>query len=396
MLRSLLPATLAALAVAPAAYADSVVYQDGGNVVIENLDGSARRQVTTDGTREAPYNFPSANDAGDVAAIKNRTGLYFIPNGQAPVINLLPTWGSGVVTNLGGRLQPGGRLFYYRFLKSDIWSQTVAGNVVSADAPGVPGAGFPAMADATWHGESLVWSDGDRIYYGKGAETTSWLGSEAASYTAAEVSRDGSRVLVRIAGLGLAYQGLKGPMPGALDDATGGCVVPGTATANRMALSPDGRWIAWRTSDGAFMAQVAITAADECALSDQRTLGEGGDFPTFSGYTIPIPSPPPPVPVEPAPAATPPKPTSAPAIAVAKRRLKQALAKGLKVTLTDLPANATVKALRKGKTVATGKAKGATATLRFTKAAKRSLKRVKKVQLKIVAGTVSTTITLKR
>jgi hypothetical protein len=397
MLRTLLPATVAALALAPAAYADSVVYQDAGNVFIENLDGSDKRQITTDGTSSAPYNFPSANDAGDVAAIKSRTGLYFIPNGQPPVVNVLPTWGSGVVTNLGGRLQPAGKLFYYRFLKNDLWSQTVAGNVVTADAPGVPNAGFPAMADATWHGENLVWSDGDRIYYGKGAETTSWLGSETASYTAAEVSRDGSRVLVKISGLGLAYQGLKGAMPGELDDAAGGCVVPGTATANRMALSPDGRWVAWHTSEGAFTAQIAIGAGDDCVLSSRRRLGENGDFPTFSAYSKPVPPPPPAPPVETGPGPTTPKPTTAPAIAIAKRPLKQALAKGLRVTLSDFPARkVTVKATRKGKTVATGTAAGKTVTLRFTKAAKKALKKVKKVQLKIVAGSVSTTITLKR
>lgn len=84
-------------------------------------------------------------------------------------------------------------------------------------------------------------------------------------------------------------------------------------------------------------------------------------------------------------------------------KLRAALRKGLKVQLTGLPARkkVAVVATTGARVVATGQAKGsakgtATVTLKFTKAAKKSLARKKKVTITITAGKVSGKVTLTR
>lgn len=88
---------------------------------------------------------------------------------------------------------------------------------------------------------------------------------------------------------------------------------------------------------------------------------------------------------------------------VKKVGLRAALQRGLKVKLSGLPAGktVTVKAKSGQRTVATGRAKAAangtaTVTLKFTKAARRSLARKRSVTLKITAGKVTGTLSLKR
>lgn len=96
--------------------------------------------------------------------------------------------------------------------------------------------------------------------------------------------------------------------------------------------------------------------------------------------------------------------TSAGRVALAKRvGLRGALRRGLRVKLTGLPAGrrVTVVAKHGRRTVATGRVKAsaggtATATLRFTTRARRSLARKRAVTLTVTAGAVAGRVTLKR
>ena len=87
----------AAVVPAPTASATVVAYSDNSNVVVENLDGSERRQVTTDGAFGSSYNHVGVNDAGDIAAIRSdgQSGLptlhFFGAGGGEPKVNALPT-----------------------------------------------------------------------------------------------------------------------------------------------------------------------------------------------------------------------------------------------------------------------------------------------------------------
>jgi hypothetical protein len=81
--------------------------------------------------------------------------------------------------------------------------------------------------------------------------------------------------------------------------------------------------------------------------------------------------------------------------------LTKALRSGFSIKVTGAPAGTLkLSATRGGKVVArgSGKVSGGKATikLRFTKQAKRTLRRAKTLKLKIGGGGVSTTVTLKR
>src|SRR4051812_47408560 len=67
-------ATLVAVAAlgSAAAFADAAefTYVDQSNVYVENLDGSARHALSTDGTPARPYVLPSADEQGSLAAFQ--------------------------------------------------------------------------------------------------------------------------------------------------------------------------------------------------------------------------------------------------------------------------------------------------------------------------------------
>ena len=103
-----------------------------------------------------------------------------------------------------------------------------------------------------------------------------------------------------------------------------------------------------------------------------------------------------------APSETPVTPAALQLRLAAKPKLRAALRSGLKVRITGLPAGTVkVTAKHRGKVVARGRATAgadgtATATLRFTRAAKKVLARERKVRLAISAGSTSLALTLKR
>jgi hypothetical protein len=70
-----LGATVAALAGASAASASSIVFIEDDNVWLMSPDGSGRYQVTVDGTSQQPYSSPSQADDGTIVAIHAATSV---------------------------------------------------------------------------------------------------------------------------------------------------------------------------------------------------------------------------------------------------------------------------------------------------------------------------------
>ena len=89
-------------------------------------------------------------------------------------------------------------------------------------------------------------------------------------------------------------------------------------------------------------------------------------------------------------------------VAVRRAKLRTALRKGLKVTLTGVPAgDVVVRAKHGGRVVASGFGRAAAngtakVTIRFTKKARRTLARKRSVRLTIAAGTAKAAVTLAR
>ena len=114
-------ATLAAAAVPAAAAADSLVYVKDGNVHVSAADGSAARQVTTDGGYESPS---QADDGTVVAARQTREGdrtprrLHRMDRDgrllNAPVVTV-PVDNSYYIAPLQPKVSPDGRYVAYHY-----------------------------------------------------------------------------------------------------------------------------------------------------------------------------------------------------------------------------------------------------------------------------------------
>src|SRR5215213_11885622 len=86
-------AALLALALAPAASADSIVFTKDSNVWVAAPDGSGQRAVTTDGSATAPYSDASQADDGTILALRG-TRLVRLDgqgNALAPAMNTVMT-----------------------------------------------------------------------------------------------------------------------------------------------------------------------------------------------------------------------------------------------------------------------------------------------------------------
>ena len=69
-LRPVLGAVIALLVCAGSAQASSIVFIKDANVWLANADGTGQRRVTTDGFKEAPYEYPSQADDGTILAAR--------------------------------------------------------------------------------------------------------------------------------------------------------------------------------------------------------------------------------------------------------------------------------------------------------------------------------------
>ena len=86
-MRKTLPAVavLAALAAAPAAHADSIVYIKRGDVWLAKPDGSKQRPLTRNGTPRNAYRSPSQADDGTIVALKGQRTLHVLNRRGKPV-----------------------------------------------------------------------------------------------------------------------------------------------------------------------------------------------------------------------------------------------------------------------------------------------------------------------
>jgi len=334
-LMKLLLAALAAAVVAPAAApASMITYIDGKNVWVASPDGQTKRQITTDGTNDAPYHVPSADDAGNVLAVaggltNSKMLVHVTPAGRRTV-NVIP-WKVGTLPNFGPytmRMRPDGKLLAYKYVLNQGAYQPLVErlSIAMVNSPAVPGAGTFDQAGSywtpTWIDDKLVVAqDGVAKLEMEPGRFTQFLAVEVdgLEIAGAEVSRDKSRYLLDIDNKqngqsGLVLYAHTGAFPGG--EVTGGCQVPAAGSPEQTwGLSPDGRQVVWQDSGG-----VKVGTFDPARQQNGWCVGEvvtisaTGSEPTFGAATLTGPQEPapPPPPVVEEPPATPAPQVSAP------------------------------------------------------------------------------------
>jgi hypothetical protein len=414
----------AALAVAPAAAsADSIVFLKDYNVWLAAPDGSKLTQVTTDGTYERPYLSPSQADDGTIAVSKGTEIVRLRQNGE--VINRLdpPPLTDSVSHPVDGTpvdvaISPDGTKIAWSFVNyscpvgASCGARAVTG-YTAADhlTPPEQLSGALYTSNPSWAGNARTLSSagyGHQINVhdlGPGTSDVHWFDDEDifpnASNTDlsdAELTRQGDKIaLVRGYGddtrlLTLKTNGAPPAVPSPV------CVTSPDKKIQGPSWSPDGTALAVGDGDGITVLRNVPSDDAQCESMQVSTVVPGGSEPDWgpadvnpgprAGNPVPAPGPAPSTP-------------AAPALSVKAAKLKAALAKGLKVTLTGVSGTVRVTASEKKRVVARGSAKAkagtAVVTIRFTKSAAKRLKKLRRVTLTVRAsGAPARTVTLKR
>lgn len=301
-------ATLAAAAAAPAS-ADSIVYVKNHNVWVMAPDGSKQRQVTRDGTANAPYVSPSQADNGRIAAGKgyvivvlNRKGRRlsrFVPR------NLKDSTGhstAGQPTQLA--ISPDAKRIAYMLTSLscdptiDCGARGTIGIVATrtgSHPPTVTQPGTYGGTDPDWvtntrlmfhggylsqnrvfdlgGGESWNWFDDHEIHTGPVESTDLGDGSVSADgrYYAAVRGYDATTHVVwyRVNG-----SILSGPNPGPPSEL---CATNEDAAINDPSLAPDGSGIAIQDVDGISVKR----GLDDCENPGFDVVAPGGSEPDW-------------------------------------------------------------------------------------------------------------------
>jgi hypothetical protein len=274
-----LAATLACIAIsAPAAFADSIVYEKGGNVWLTNPDGTGQRQVTTSGG----YSKPTQADDGTIVAVKNN--LLQRMNRSGRLLNLAGSdSGSGPLTPV---FQPSGSLVAYNYNNT---------------GPSVPGLHttlsystrqtthdeifeLSGRSNPSWIGDdkllmfarSSTTTDDTLIYTVGVAGTQKWYEDPQLSLAGGEIDASQTRFAATDGAVIRLYQ-LNAPPPAIAVEPR--CDLTGpTGSFFRPTWSPDGRSLAWQEDDGIWAGPVDLT---NCSATNASLLIPGGKAPDW-------------------------------------------------------------------------------------------------------------------
>lgn len=312
--RLALALTVGALAAPAAAHAASVAYIENGNILLASPDGSAKVQLTTNGTLQEPWLAVAQAPTGVTVGVYQGD-----PVGKDPRLQRLKVWDrNGIPVRdvpLASRATPAApeRPLSLEISDDGAWvadeyEYCVPGTVLGSpdacaslargtwfssttgsprgDAPDAPGG-----RQATFFGSRLVVSDGQRILAqpapgGAGtAGATPWIAPAAGlAYRRADVPPAGGKVAVEVFNGAVAAKNAIAVIPFSGDVGTGsadadqGCTMGApevTGNAFAAAWSPDGAQIAWRDDAGLKVAGTPVLpwpSQAPCSLTSPPVL----------------------------------------------------------------------------------------------------------------------------
>jgi hypothetical protein len=312
-----------AMALPLLASAASVVYTDANNVWVASPDGSAKRQVTTNGTPDVKWVAASQADTGKILAFlkagSNSTMTYMNPDGATIASGLTPVQSCdlGISGPMHSRLSPDGSLAVYDYFcqrgvyygystdpftvvtgtarVSDIGSVTLNGWNPSF----IPGTTGPGQASDKLLVSSFL---GTGIFeYTMTAPPTDrpvLEGAAGGGIWSADVSRDGTRLVGDVTSASgveelFAYTLSVLRDPGAGFSA--GCRIPTGPRPSQPNWSPDGGMVAWSDAEGVKVATVlslagSVASPPACGMGAVTVLSASGINPVFSNAAAPTPA----------------------------------------------------------------------------------------------------------
>ncbi len=312
-------AAAAACAGAPAAVAatPTVAYIDGNNLWFAAADGSQKRQITTTGTTERPFQVPSqAPDGSTVAARKEtfdtgrseRPVLYrYGADGTMTHANVMPvSAGAGLpVYPMGLDMDWEGRAVAYGYSYCGFACTSLYRGywLTFSDNQGAYPSNPQGQSDAffpTFYGKRIISSDsGGSIFVQPDVPeapfTNSYQGwlsgpDNNLNFRRAEVAMTGRQVAIewssRTSGdptNGIYVGEHAGTIPGSL---SGICKLPTVGSSGDVTFSYDGTLVAWRDDQGVKVAGAPNLAAgtDDCVLSAPvRIISATGKAPHLGG-----------------------------------------------------------------------------------------------------------------
>ena len=386
------------VAAGPAAADGSLTFVKDGNVFVSAPDGSAAKQLTTDGG----YESPSQADDGTVVAARQTQ-----ENGRTPrrlhrfdrdgrLLNpptvTVPVDNSYYIGPLQPKVSPDGRYVAYHYFYTGPLSDSPEPrtSLAHADRDTVNGEITSTLGDymnPSWlqDGRLTVWYANERtynadVYTVDGNSVTNWFGDPDVSplLLDGEVSADGAR----LAALGNDSLRLYDVPGGPVNAPQFRCAIA-DGSIKEPTWSPDGRRLAYEAPDGIHV--VALDDLGSCGSAARTLVVPGGADPDWGSPAPPSGSRGPETPGQPG-QPTPGQPGAGAGVAIVrapKTMRGAALRRGVKLSVRcDAACTVAARLTAGATTIASGRgraAAGQTATLRLKLTAK-GAKRLRKAR----------------
>jgi hypothetical protein len=317
-------ASLLAVVLPGTAPAASVTYIKDNNVWITNSEGTYHRQITTNGTANAPYRTPTQTDSGVIYAAGPQRFFYrFNQDGSSAGTPLLQPGGSCSTSPTGAQARPSGGLIAYSYVSATCTTTPNPHQRVTAIDANVPTINesiwpswrnyiFPRWINKDYMG--YISLDGTRIdaepedHRGDHAPRP-WLaltpdaqGQYTHTIESFDVDRTGTFGLIETESkqqpsptgqpwpsIITLWWNTHAPIPAQVGQVVCTSNVPSWAQDAKPRFSPDGNQIVFSTPEGVFVSPIPKASDDGSCHLQFKLIAPGGSDADFGAKDLDVP-----------------------------------------------------------------------------------------------------------